>query len=82
MKPTQKPARKPTKKPPKNDIFSGESESSGEFDASGLDAEESSGSQLYFSNTTMNLVTTEKSVIETSSKSDSDQSGVECPPKV
>ena len=78
-KPTRKPGRKPTKRPPKHDIFSGDSESSGEFEASALEAEEGSGSELYFSNTTMNLVTTEKSLIETSSKSNSDQSGVECP---
>ena len=81
-KPTRKPGRKPTKRPPKNNNFSGDSESSGlqEVETSGL--EESSGSDLYLTNTTMKLTTTEKSVIETSSKSSSDQSGVECPPKV
>ena len=81
-KPTEKPGRKPTKRPPKNDNFSGDSESSGlpEVETSGL--EESSGSDLYLTNTTMKLTTTEKSAIETSSKSSSDQSGVECPPKV
>ena len=79
--PTRKPGRKPTKRPPKSD-FSGDSESSGlvEVETSGL--EESSGSDLYLTNTTMKLTTTEKSAIETSSKSSSDQSGVECPPKV
>ena len=72
-KPSRKPGEKPSKKPPKNDIFSGDLESSGEFEASGLEIEESSGSE--FSNTTMKLVATEKTVSETSSKSDSGQSG-------